>query len=92
MDTYVVLPKSVKKSEKLERLHRLHWDYACRPASYTNERWAGMRIAGSGSFEKVVKEGRHKHMIQEVDKGVKGLDFPAAEMAMIIRGMMAQDD
>ena len=51
-----------------------------------------MRIAGSGSFEKVVKEERHKHMIQEVDKGIKGLDFPAAELAMIVRGMMAQDD
>lgn len=92
METYAAMPKRVKKSEKLERLHRLRWDFACRPASFTNERWSGMRISGSGSFEKVVKEEQHKHMIQEVDKGIKGLDFPAAELAMIVRGMMAQDD
>jgi hypothetical protein len=92
MSDRAALPKRVKHSEKLDRLNRLKRDFACRPAIFDNERWADMRITGSYAFETHKKDQHHKHMIKEVQQGVKGLGFPAEEMAMIIRGWMAQDD
>ena len=85
-------PRKVTHSEKLDRLHRLKMDFAVKPFSADNERWAPMRVSESAAIGKVVQEKEHKRMIREVDKGVKGLDFPAEEMAKILRGWMASDD
>lgn len=85
-------PRSVKHSETLDRLNRLKIDFACKPFGDGNDRWAHLRVANSPSIFKKAQEKAHKHMIKEVNQGVKGLSFPAEEMALIIRGWMAQDD
>ena len=85
-------PKRVLHSEKLDRLMRLKMDFACRPVGYGNERWSNLRVAGSPILQKRASEAEHKRMIKEVQTGVHGLEFPAEEMAKIIRGWMASDD
>ena len=92
MDDKAAQPRRIKHSETLDRLNRLRWDFACKPYMFEDERWSNKRISASLDFEHVQKEQQQKRMIREVDQGVKGLDFPAEEMALIIRGMMAQDE
>jgi hypothetical protein len=84
--------RHVKHSEKMDRLQRLNKDFAIKPFAHDNERWDSLRIAGGPVLMKKMKEHEHKRMIKEVQQGVKGLEFPAEEMAKIIRGWMAQDD
>ena len=84
-------PRRVFHSEKLERLNRLRWEYAVVPYAFNDAKWDRMRVAAAPSFTEKTMEEQHKRMIKEVDVGVKGLNFPAEEMAKIIRGWMTDD-
>lgn len=84
-------PRRVQHSEKLDRLNRLRWDFAVVPYAFNDDKWDRMRVAAAPSFQKQSQEQQHKRMIKEVETGVKGLNFPAEEMAKIIRGWMADE-
>ena len=92
MPERVAKPRRIDRSEKLDRLLRLKMDFACRPVGYGNDRWANLRVASSPILQKRASEAEHKRLIREVQTDVKGLEFPAEEMAKIIRGWMASDE
>ena len=89
MQERVTKPKRLKHSETFERLKRLRKDFAVRPSGFDNDRWSASRV--SARKQKTEKAER-QNLIREVDSSVKGIDFPAKEMAQIIRGWMKQDE
>jgi len=88
-DDRIARPKRLKHSETMERLKRLRKDYAVRPVGFDNERWASQRISRT---QKHTDKAERQNLIHEADSSVKGLDFPAKEMAQIIRSWMMQDE
>ena len=89
MDNKAARPRRVKRNDQLDVLDRLKRNFAVRPFAFDNDQWEDKRIAKA---QRASEEGRKKHLIREVDDKIKGIAFPAKEMAMIIRSWMKQDD
>ena len=91
MNDRAAQPRRVQHSEKLERLNRLRREYAILPFAFNDDKWARLRVSAASSFAEKSMEEQHKRVIREVETGVKGLNFPAEEMAKIIRGWMTEE-
>ena len=91
MTSHAGRPKHIKYNEFLSRFIRLKRNFAVRPYGYDEKRWAEQRIAIKSPKEHSEEE-RKKHHIREVEKGVKGLNFPADEMARVIHSWIASEE
>ena len=89
MKNRAAIPRHVKHSETLDRLVRLKRDFAVLPFGADSDKWKGMS-ARKRHVENAQEE--HKRLIREADTSIKGIDFPAEEMAKIIRSWMRQDE
>ena len=87
MKRRAAMPRHVKHSETLERLIRLRRDFAVLPYGADSEKWKSGAIRRRQAVD--AKE-EHKRLIREADTSIKGIDFPAEEMAKIIRSWMRQ--
>lgn len=88
MERRAALPRRVHHSESLDRLIRLKRDFAVLPFGADIKKLEMRRT----DVRKRSEKSDHKRLIREADKSIKGIDFPAAEMAMIIRSWMKQDE
>ncbi|MFA6451166.1 MAG: hypothetical protein WCX65_16940 [bacterium] len=89
MERRASLPRRVKHSETLDRLIRLRRDFAVVPFGTDSKKWE----SGAVKRRKAESEQEeHKRLIREADTSIKGINFPAEEMAKIIRSWMRQDD
>jgi hypothetical protein len=89
MENRAALPRRVKHSDKLDLLIRLRRDFAVIPYGADSKKWQ------SGAVRRRKAESdqeEHKRLIREADSSIKGINFPAEEMAKIIRSWMRQDD
>jgi len=82
-------PRRVTQSETLDRLLRLKRDFAVVPFGYDNEKNKKRR---SAAIRRESAEQERKQLIRDADQSIKGLNFPAEEMAKIMRSWMRQDD
>lgn len=89
MERRAALPRRVHHSESLDRLIRLKRDFAVLPFGADVRKWETRR---TDVTRKRSGQSDHKRLIREAEKSIKGIDFPAAEMAMIIRSWMKQDE
>ena len=90
MERRVALPRRIKHSETLDRLIRLKRDFAVLPFGADNDKWKDKMM--SRKHHTVSAADEHKRLIREADTSIKGIDFPAEEMAKIIRSWMKQDE
>ncbi|MEW5944684.1 MAG: hypothetical protein AB1742_00660 [bacterium] len=84
-------PKHVSFSESLDRLIRTRRNFAVRPFGFDNKKWE-KHLLSSNVAPRQKETQEEKKMIRETAQGVKGLDFPAEEMAKIIRSWIARDE
>jgi len=82
-------PKKVEHSDTLERLLKLNRNFAVRPAGFDNERWADRRVSRK---QEDSGAGNRKKLIRDADKSINGVEFPAREMAQIIRGWLVEEE
>ena len=86
-------PFQVAKSDKLETLKRMKRDFAVRPYALSSGKWHYRLVTSAAKHDtRDTEEAREKKLIRDATKGIKGVEFPAAELAKIIRGWMAQDE
>ena len=90
MERRAALPRRVKHSETLDRLIRLKRDFAVMPFGADNDKWVNKML--SRKHHAVSEQEEHKRLIREADSSIKGINFPAEEMAKIIRSWMKQDE
>jgi hypothetical protein len=83
------LPRNVKHSDTLERLIRLRRDFAVLPFGADNEKFQSHSIKRRKA-ENAQEE--HQRLMREADNSIKGVNFPAEEMAKVIRSWMRQDE
>ncbi len=91
MERRAALPRRVTHSETLDRLIRLKRDFAVLPFGADSDKWKNKKYAAARKRAGNEQEEK-KRLIREMDNSIKGLDFPAEEMAKIIRSWMKQDE
>lgn len=82
-------PKKEVHSDQVDMLFRINKDFAVKPAGFDSEKWAGKRISKHQSSS---GKAERKKLIREADNTIKGMEFPAKEMAQIIRSWMKTDE
>jgi hypothetical protein len=93
MSDRVARPRQVKQSEKLDVLKRTKREFAVTPYALNSNRWSGrLRSATLKNVEEENEEAKGKRLIRDASRSIKGIEFPAEELAKIIRGWMAQDE
>ncbi len=90
MEKRAAKPRRVTHSETLDRLIRLKRDFAVVPFGAEKEKWQKNMLVRKRHA--VSEQEEHKRLIREVDTSIKGIDFPAEEMAKIIRSWMKSDE
>lgn len=82
-------PKKNVKSDQVDMLFRINKDFAVKPTGFDSEKWADKRIS---KHQTASPQAERKRLIKEADLSINGVDFPAKEMAQIIRGWMKSDE
>ncbi len=91
MERRAALPRRVTHSETLDRLIRLKRDFAVLPFGADGDKLKNRKSFAARKRAESEQEEK-KRLIREMDSGIKGLDFPAEELAKIIRSWMRQDE